>query len=140
MRECLEKNIFELRKLIVRQSAEIIGERGLACDRSCLFSKFAQRYKNAAEVGCSTAREKIGELGSPGLLLDSVGFCKIALKRCVRCERAIDSVGTRNTRQLRHLYYAVLQRQSQEPWSIDLIRMSMVVLKIHQSVLGRMRA
>ena len=72
------KNMFELGKLIVRKLAKIVIR-----DRRCLFPKFAQRYKDAAEVGYSTALEKIDELRSPGLLPDIVGFCKVALKRCV---------------------------------------------------------
>ena len=80
-----QENAFELRELLVRQPAEIVGSRGLASNRTCLFAKFTQRYKNTAEIGRSTVPKEIRKLGSECLLMDLVCFCKFALKRCVRC-------------------------------------------------------
>src|SRR6516164_4330724 len=82
-RGCLAKNTIELQNIIVRKTAKIEGRSGFARDHRHLLPKLAQLYKNAAEIGRSTALEKIGELCSPGLLLDTVSCCKVALKRCV---------------------------------------------------------
>src|SRR5262249_50280607 len=86
---CLGQKADDLRELLVRQPAQIVGSRGLASNRTCLFAKFTQRYEYTAQIRRSSAPQEICKLGSECLLMDLVCFCKFALKRCVRCERAV---------------------------------------------------